>query len=97
MMAKDVVRMRGQITNFYKMRVQMQSVSMQMQASLILYTDFLSLEHIIIIFPMHTSKSPLANPYIVSIESGELDSHSVAIHGVEIFINSNTSSSNVKL
>lgn len=32
-MAKDVVRMRGQITKFYKMRAQMQSVSMQMQVS----------------------------------------------------------------
>lgn len=32
-MARDVVRMRGQITNFYKMRAQMQSVSMQMQVS----------------------------------------------------------------
>lgn len=31
MMAKDVVRMRGQITKFYKMRAQMQSASMQMQ------------------------------------------------------------------
>lgn len=31
MMAKDVVRMRANITNFYKMRAQMQSVSMQLQ------------------------------------------------------------------
>jgi hypothetical protein len=31
MMAKDVVRMRGQINKFYKMRAQMQSASMQMQ------------------------------------------------------------------
>lgn len=30
-MAKDVVRVRGQVTNFYKMRAQMQSVAMQMQ------------------------------------------------------------------
>jgi hypothetical protein len=32
-MAKDVVRMRGQVTQFYKMRAQMQSVSMQMQVN----------------------------------------------------------------
>lgn len=32
MMAKDVVRMRGQVNNFYKMRAQMQSASMQMQS-----------------------------------------------------------------
>jgi len=30
-MAKDVVRMRSQVTKFYKMRAQMQSASMQMQ------------------------------------------------------------------
>ncbi len=30
-MAKDIVRMRGQINKFYKMRAQMQSVSMQLQ------------------------------------------------------------------
>ena len=34
-MAKDVVRMRGQVTQFYKMRAQMQSVSMQMQVKFI--------------------------------------------------------------
>jgi len=33
MMAKDVVRMRSQMANFYKMKAQMQSVGMQMQAS----------------------------------------------------------------
>lgn len=36
LMARDIVRMRGQITNFYKMRAQMQSVSMQMQVYLMI-------------------------------------------------------------
>lgn len=43
MMAKDVVRMRGQINKFYKMRAQMQSASMQMQVnyfSTLLYLPF---------------------------------------------------------
>lgn len=40
MMAKDVVRMRGQINKFYKMRAQMQSASMQMQVYLIYFFTF---------------------------------------------------------
>lgn len=30
-MARDIVRMQSQITKFYKMRAQMQSVALQMQ------------------------------------------------------------------
>ena len=32
MMAKDIVRQRGFVTKFYKMRAQLSSVSMQMQS-----------------------------------------------------------------
>lgn len=35
MMAKDVVRTRAHVTNCYKMRAQMSSVSMQMQVPLL--------------------------------------------------------------
>lgn len=40
MMAKDVVRMRGQINKFYRMRAQMQSASMQMQVQEYLFLIF---------------------------------------------------------
>ena len=37
MMAKDVVRTRAYITNCFKMRAQMSSVSMQMQVYLVMH------------------------------------------------------------
>lgn len=49
MMAQDVVRMRSQITKFYKMRAQMQSVSMQMQVCLLVFFDILILLLLVVV------------------------------------------------